>query len=168
MAPISSQLEAILLLFGKPARVTKIAALLNVGKDAAQSAVENLRDEYKREKRGFRIATNGETVELVTAPEHALLAQKVAHYQKKEMTRAKIETLAILAYRGPLAKEELESIRGVNCSLILKNLSIDELIDEVNQGDTLLYHVSTRFLAGLGLTGVHELPDYEQLQVKKD
>jgi segregation and condensation protein B len=82
-----------------------------------------------------------------------------------EMTRPQLEALTIIAYRGPITKMELEQIRGVNCSLILRNLLIRGLVE--SQMDKKigvpLYQVTVDFVRFLGLTDIKQLPDYEKL-----
>ena len=160
---ISSQLEAILFIADKPLSISEIAKLLEVDSKEVETALSALKMEYKEQKRGIRILTTGQKIQLVSAPECAPIVEKLVVYEKKEMTRAKIETLTILAYRGPLTKEEIEAFRGVNCSLILKNLHFEELVDEIEDSQKLLYHVSAKFLKGLGIPSVEDLPDYQKL-----
>ena len=82
-----------------------------------------------------------------------------------ELTRPSLETLTIIAYRGPISKTELELLRGVNCSLILRNLLMRGLIE--GQDDKQLgvtrYTVTLDFLKHLGMSQISELPDYERL-----
>ncbi len=76
-----------------------------------------------------------------------------------------METLTIIAYRGPIAKSELEQIRGINCSLILRNLMIKGLIEEERDEKrmNIKYRVSIDFIRYLGINKVEELPDYQKL-----
>ena len=82
-----------------------------------------------------------------------------------ELTKAALETLSIIAYRAPITKYELEQIRGVNCSLILRNLLIRGLIEEDKDPQTknIVYKLSFDFLKFLGIKEVKELPDFEKL-----
>ena len=73
-----------------------------------------------------------------------------------------METLSIIAYRGPIKRDELEQIRGVNCSIILRHLLIKGLIVEENK-DKEIYNVSLDFIRHLGVKDLNELPDYERL-----
>jgi len=85
--------------------------------------------------------------------------------QSGELTKPSLETLTIVAYRGPITKAELEQIRGVNCSLIIRNLLIRGLIvgdEEVGNGQ-IYYRVTVDFLKYLGLNFAAELPDYARL-----
>jgi segregation and condensation protein B len=82
-----------------------------------------------------------------------------------ELTRPALETLTIVAYRGPISKPDLEQIRGVNCSLILRNLMIKGLV-EVKSSDKsgeALYNITFDFMRYLGIKKTSELPDYEKL-----
>ena len=80
-----------------------------------------------------------------------------------ELTQPQLEALTIIAYRGPITKLELETIRGVNCSLILRNLLVRGLIEEKDDAVKLqpVYSVSLEMLRHLGIHGVSELPDFE-------
>ena len=81
------------------------------------------------------------------------------------MTQPSLETLTIIAYRGPITKPEIEQIRGVNCSLILRNLLIRGLIEEKEDKQRLqnTYTISFDFLRHLGADRVEELPQYSDL-----
>ncbi len=87
-----------------------------------------------------------------------------------ELTPASLETLTVIAYRGPIAKAELEQIRGVNCSLILRNLLIRGLIiakEDISK-NKVYYQVTIEFLKYLGLNSVNELPDFAKLSQATD
>jgi segregation and condensation protein B len=131
-----------------------------------RDAIAILQKEYESSSRGIRIACTEETAEMVSAPENFGAVKKIIEYEAGELSQAKLETLTILAYQGPLVQAEIEHIRGVNCTQILKNLKIDDLIDEVEENGRLLYHVSTKFLKLLGITSTRELPEHETLQQK--
>ena len=82
-----------------------------------------------------------------------------------ELTKPALETLTIIAYRGPISKAELEIIRGVNCSLILRNLLMRGLIEagEDRKKMVVLYNITFEFLKYLGLNQLSDLPDFEKL-----
>ncbi len=84
---------------------------------------------------------------------------------ESELTRPQLETLTIIAYRGPITKPEIEHIRGVNCSIILRNLLMRGLIIEKEDKVKLqpVYTIASELLRKLGVHGVEELPDYEDL-----
>jgi len=119
---------------------------------------------------------------MVTNPQNSEYVQKFLKTEVcQELTPASLETLSIIAYRGPLTKLDLEKIRGINCSIILRHLLIKGLIIEkivnkvVAKDDKLqtkeeqidydnnIYSVSVDFIKHLGINDVQELPDYERL-----
>lgn len=163
---LKSKIEAILAAAGKPLTYEAIALLSGVSQKEASDALHALKREYDRECRGIRIVTNGNSAELSTAPECAAVVLKLIKEEETAMTQAQIETLSILAYRGPLTRGELENIRGVNCAVILKNLKIEGLIEECSASADHLYNVSTLFLKGLGVERQDQLPEYNELNQK--
>ena len=85
---------------------------------------------------------------------------------QESLSKAALEVLAVIAYRGPIARAEIEAVRGVNCSVTVRNLLMRGLIDRYENADDsrgYLYSVSFPFLRELGLSSVAELPDYETL-----
>jgi len=107
---------------------------------------------------------HGQEVALVTAPQHTNL---VKEFLKKEelgdLTRPQLEALAVIAYRGPISKGELEQIRGVNCSLILRNLQIRGLVEQVGGEKIPAYQVTIDLIKFLGINNPAALPDYDRL-----
>ena len=134
-------------------------------KDIAEAG-RILMAESLEKKSGMQIIKNGTSFQMVTAPENAeLIQQFVKDETTGELTRPSLETLTIIAYRGPVAKTDLDRIRGINCSLILRNLLIRGLVDvrEDKKKDETYYTVTFDFLRFLGLNDVKELPDYQKL-----
>ncbi|MFA4872321.1 MAG: SMC-Scp complex subunit ScpB [Patescibacteria group bacterium] len=171
-----SQIESLLFISNRPLTVRKLAELVEAKPDEVAAALEALREATNSEGRGVALVKAGESYQFATRGEHAkLVAAFVKDELVGEMTRPQLETLTIIAYRGPVAKSELERIRGVNCSLILRNLMIRGLVEEAETGnggergneglDALLrkYHVTHEFLRFLGLTSVEQLPSYAEL-----
>ncbi len=166
MTPLIQTLEALLFVSSKPLSYTKLAQFLDVKKAEVAEAVEELAGVYASRTGGVVLLQNGEQVQLVSSPE---TADTVAAFLKDEttgeLTRPSLETLTIIAYRGPVTKPEIEQIRGVNCSLILRNLLMRGLV-EVAEDKKLMqptYRVSMDFLKFLGVGSVRELPDYAKL-----
>src|SRR3989344_5979482 len=163
---IKSQLESLLLVTSKPVSVAKLAEVLKVKPKEAEESLKELIGQYNQSAGGIRLIRNNNSVQLASNPANAEL---VKSYLKDditgELTEPSLETLAIVAYRQPVTKAELEQIRGVNCSLILRNLMIRGLVEaEYNkERGTTLYNVTLDFLKFLGLNAISELPDYEKL-----
>ncbi len=163
---LKKQIEALLFLSNKPLSTKKIADLVERSKAEVETVLEVLRQEYNIDSRGLRLIFNADEVQMATAPEVTDIVEKfLKEEQTGEMTRPQLETLTIIAYRGPITKMELEQIRGVNCSLILRNLMIRGLVEEtVNKKiKTIVYQVTLDFIRHLGLTSTKDLPDFERL-----
>ncbi len=114
----------------------------------------------------MHIIKNGDEYQMATSPENSKLVQDfIKDETTGELTRPALETLTIIAYRAPVTKAELEQIRGVNCSLILRNLLIRGLVESSEDAETkLIYFRPTfEFLRHLGIGSVNELPEYGKL-----
>lgn len=163
---IAGKIESVLFVASRPMSFRKIAEVLGAEVEDVRAAVEELKRQYNTEQRGVQIAQHAGSVQMVTSP---LNAKAVADFLKEErsgeLTRPALETLTVIAYRGPLPKSEIDMIRGVNCALILRNLLIRGLITSREEKERMatVYEISFDFLRHLGLPGVRELPEYEQL-----
>ncbi len=158
------QIEAILFVMAKPVSFTKLAKWTNSSSEAVQAALQAYAQTTA--DRGIYLSMTGSEAQLTTAPVvHDLIAQIIKDERSGELTKPSLETLSIIAYRSPITKAELEAIRGVNCTLILRNLLIRGLITETM--DKLkaveVYDITPEYLQLLGVQTVAELPDYERL-----
>jgi len=166
MSSLKSKIESLLFISPRPLSFKKIAELVNEDKERIKKKVKELLEEYKESDRGIQIVLHGEKVQAITSPENAKLVQGFIKDEiTGELTRPSLETLTIIAYRGPIAKSELEQIRGVNCSLILRNLMIRGLVEAREDRERMetYYDVTFDFLRFLGVSETKELPDYEKL-----
>ena len=160
---LSGRIEAILFVAGEPVRIEELAKALNVTVRAVENEVTKLRDEYDFHQRGFTLKRFGHQVQLAT---RALYATDVVHLlqpvQRQSLTQAAMETLAVVAYKQPVTRAEVEQVRGVKCDYSIQSLVNKELIMEVGRKDTLgrpiLYGTTENFLAHFGLTSLEELP----------
>ncbi len=158
------QLEAILFVLAKPISITKLAKWMNTSEETVRQALEAYAQTTA--ERGIQVNITQTEAQLTTHPAvHALVAQIVKDERSGELTKPSLETLSIIAYRSPITKAELEAIRGVNCSLILRNLLIRGLITETyDQTKAVeIYDITPEYLQLLGVQMVSELPDYERL-----
>jgi segregation and condensation protein B len=163
---IKSKIESLLFAAATPVSIKKLADVLGVSGNETRVACEELADELEGSGRGVRIIKKEQKYQLVTAPENSEATQKFLQDETSgELTPPSLETLTIIAYRGPVSKLEIERIRGVNCSLILRNLLIRGLIESGNDKTKkeTYYTVSFDFLRFLGVNKVEDLPDYEKL-----
>ena len=160
---LSGRIEAILFVAGEPVRIEDLAKALNVSVRAVENEVIKLRDEYDFHQRGFTLKRFGHQVQLAT---RALYATDVVHLlqpvQKQSLTQAAMETLAVVAYKQPVTRAEVEQVRGVKCDYSLQSLMNKELIMEVGRKDTLgrpiLYGTTENFLSHFGLSTLDDLP----------
>ena len=165
---LSGRIEAILFVAGEPVRIEELAKALNVTVRAVENEVIKLRDEYDFHQRGFTLKRFGHQVQLAT---RALYASDVVHLlqpvQKQSLTQAAMETLAVVAYKQPVTRAEVEQVRGVKCDYSLQSLMNKELIMEVGRKDALgrpiLYGTTENFLAHFGLSSLEDLPPMPEL-----
>lgn len=162
---LPSKLESILFVASKPLSISVLAKAVEKNEVEVEEAIETLRMKYNHAESGIHLLLDGKSVQFSTNPDNgelirAFLKQEIAG----ELTKAQLETLTVVAYRGPVSRSEIEQIRGMNCSVILRNLLMRGLIEE-QTNDTLvpLYSVSFEALSHLGIHAVEELPDYETL-----
>jgi segregation and condensation protein B len=164
---LSANIESILFIAARPMNVKKLAEICGVSKEDILKSLEELTEFYNKGERGVRIMHHGNDVQMTTAPDMAKMVQEfIKDETTGELTKPSLEALTIIAYRGPITKPELEQIRGVNCSLILRNLmmrGLVEMIGEPGEPQTT-YRVTMDFLRFLGVSGVEELPDYGNLR----
>ena len=164
MPNLKSQLESLLFLAAKPMSLKSLAKILNSSSQNLEPVLEELRLEYQG--RGIQLARIGDEVQMTTSPDNAQLVEGFLKEEiSGELTRPSLETLTVVAYRGPISKPELEMIRGVNCSLILRNLLLRGLVEEKTDPKTkmLKYSITFEFLRYLGLSEPKQLPDFQRL-----
>jgi segregation and condensation protein B len=160
---LTAQLEALLFVAPSPTPITRFAQVLGVEAEAVQAALAELSETYSSSRRGLRVVRKGDRVHLTTAPEAASLIEKFLGLDlTTRLSGAALETLAVIAYRQPLTRGDIESIRGVNCDGVLRTLMARELIEPVGRleqpGRPFLYGTTLQFLQYFGLEGLDHLP----------
>jgi segregation and condensation protein B len=164
MDKLKSQLESLLFIAAKPLTSKQLAEWLETKPEKIVSACQELANDYKETGRGIQLTQSGDKFQLVSSPDNAEAVQKFIQEETGgELSRPSLEALTIIAYRGPVSKFELDRIRGVNCSLIVRNLLIRGLIESKDEKGETYYNVTLDFLRFLGVGSVQELPDYERL-----
>ncbi len=166
MSALVPALEAILLVVAQPLSVKQLSRAAKVSEKDVVAALGDLAARYREGESGLMLMNNGSEYQLITRPEYQEL---VEHFLKSEitgeLTRPQLETLTVISYCGPLTKPEIEQLRGVNCTIILRNLLVRGLIQELNEEFSLLprYMVTIDYLRHIGLSSVTELPEYQEL-----
>jgi segregation and condensation protein B len=160
---IEKQIESILLFKNEPVTFKELAGWLSVDAAQVKEAVKSLQDFYK--DRGIVVVTDGESVSLGTRPENSDLIEALQKEEfSRELGRAGLETLAIILYRGPISRREIDQIRGVNSGFILRALLIRGLIERtesVSGERSFSYKPTLKLLEHLGVTSKEELPEYQ-------
>ena len=170
---LKGRIEAILFVAGEAVPIKDLARALHAGEDEIREAVGSLRDEYDYEQRGFLLKRFNDKVQLATRPLYAGdVVRLLQPVQQQSLSQAAMETLAVVAYKQPVTRAEVEQIRGVKCDYSLQSLINKGLIREAGRKDTIgrpiLYCTTDEFLSHFGLEGLEELPpmpDPEELSV---
>ncbi len=162
--PLDAQLEALLFVASEPVPVERLAQA--TGHDPTQVEAALLMLEERLHTRGLRLQRLRHRVRLVTAPEYGPLVARFLNLEATaRLSRAALETLAIIAYRQPITRPQIEAIRGVNSDGVVRSLLEKGLIEEVGRaegpGRPILYAVTEAFLQHFGLTSPDDLPPLE-------
>lgn len=163
-ASLEVKLEALLFAAPGPATVDQLAAALEVRPAEVKAALTNLEAQYS--ERGLRIQYHKGGAQMTSAPEHAPEIERLLQLDSQaHLSRAALEVLAIITYKQPITRPEMDSIRGVNSDSSLKTLLRHGLVEEIGRtsgpGRPILYGTSGEFLQHFGLSSLEELPKIE-------
>ena len=170
MTTLAQQIEAILFIAGEGLSLQYIEDKLNVSHDDAKLAIEEVKAKYSRDS-GIHLIKYRENYQFGTNPEVADAVSSVLNpVKERNLTRAAIETMAIIAYKQPVTKLEIEEIRGVNSDYSVNILLENGLIEVVGKKDALgkpmVYGTTDEFLKRFELSSIDELPSAEELLEK--
>lgn len=164
---LKSIIESLLFTSGEPVKVSRLVKITESSKPEVENAILALSNDYASRKSGLVVVRKEKEVQLATNPDNAKYAEQlIKGVLQESLSAAAIEVLSIIAYRGPITRMNIESIRGVSCSYTLRNLLLRGLVTrEENPKDArgYIYSISFEFLKNMGLTNLKELPDYENL-----
>ncbi len=158
---LTATIESILFAAGEPVSLSELSAVSGLNKRDLREALDQLGDELS--DRGIRLVDDGKVAQLVTAPESAeTIARYVQNELRGSLSQAALETLAIIAYNGPVTRPKIEAIRGVQSSPALRTLSIRGLVSEVGRSDApgrpIIYDITVELMKSLGIKSRDELP----------
>lgn len=164
--PHAAQLESLLFVADRPLTVEDLQCWLGVAQEEVERALQELAEQYQG--RGLALQRHGDAVQLVTNPGAAPLVQRFLGLQTtSKLSAAAVETLAIIAYRQPVTRGQIEALRGVNCERALATLVARALVQQLGRLETvgrpILYSTTFEFLQAFGLTGLAELPSVANL-----
>lgn len=163
--------EAVLMASETPLSPAEIArASGDLVSSDVEKAIDELRHEYESEDRAFQIYRLGDGYQILTRPEFAGYLDRLDSVTRtNRLSRAALETLAIVAYRQPVSRLEVEDVRGVSAAGVLRSLQERGLIEVVGRaeglGRPMLYGTTAKFLDHFGLQSLEELPRPDSLQI---
>src|SRR2546425_10567221 len=160
---IAAAIESLLFVSGRPLEYIELRKLLDIDDKRLASGLQTLADSLESQGRGIRLQRLGEHVQLVTAPENAhYVAALLGLPMTARLTTAAMETLAVISYRQPVTRAQIEAIRGVNSDRALTSLIQHGLVAEIGRAQTVgrpaLFATTAEFLQQFGLTKLAELP----------
>ncbi len=177
---IQCAIEGILFAAGEPVKAAKLAAVLNTGIETVTEAVKLLKYSYDTEMRGVMIIDIDDGYQICSRPEYYVYIQEILGEQRRQaLSNAAMEALAIIAYKQPITRGQVEFIRGVNSDGAINRLVERDLIEETGRldapGRPILYSTTQNFLRCFGLNSPKDLPEvniseitegYEQMTIE--
>jgi len=160
---IPQVIEAILFVAGEPVAVSDLSTALGISEMETIRAVEELERAMDEQKRGITVKRYGDHLRLETRAEYAPYVERMLQpVQRQSLSQTAMETLAVIAYRQPTTKGEVEQVRGVKCDYSVQSLLQKGLIKEVGRkealGRPILYATTDKFLEHFGISDIRELP----------
>ena len=160
---LKGRIEAILFVAGEAVGIRDLAKALRVEEKELKETLKKIGSEYDYEQRGFMLKRFGDKVQLATRPMYSEdVLRLLQPVQQQSLSQAAMETLAVVAYKQPVTRAEVEQIRGVKCDYSLQSLAAKGLIHEVGRKDTIgrpiLFGTTDEFLNHFGLGDLAELP----------
>lgn len=161
-----SIIEAMLFVSGEPLTLREIAINLEATPKYVEEVIEELIEDYNIEERGIKLISINGGYQLVTKPEHSDYIQKLLKKNKRQsLSQASLESLAIIAYKQPITRIDIDEIRGVKSDSAIQRLLEKDLIKEIGRlevpGRPILYGTSEEFLRQFGLQDLKELPSLD-------
>lgn len=166
---MKSALESMMFVWGEPLDVKIAAEVLNMDKKEVSVLFKELMAEYEEEHRGLIIRQIENSFQFVTREENIQFIEKLCTPIKtKKLSQAALEVLAIVAYKQPVTKGEIEAIRGIKCDRVMEGLAEKDLVEVVGRsqaiGRPMLYGTTKVFLKNFGFSNIKELPEIENIE----
>ncbi|MGE5398361.1 MAG: SMC-Scp complex subunit ScpB [Chitinophagales bacterium] len=159
---LRAAVEAIMFSRSEPIKAEELAKITEASLYDVETVMAELSEEYNNKERGIRISSGQAGYSMCTDPGYYEYVRRANKPLAVKLSQAAIETLAVIAYRQPITRAEIEAIRGVKADRILQSLLVRELIQEVGKKDVpgrpLMYGTTAEFLKLFGLASLDELP----------
>lgn len=164
-----SALESMLYVWGEPLSIKAAADVLGIEYDQVKELFVELKNEYENDGRGIRIRQINRSFQIVTAAENAIFIKRLCTPVKSsKLSQAALEVLAIIAYKQPVTKAEIEAIRGVRADRVVEGLIKRSLVAEKGRsegiGRPIIYGTTDEFLKQFGFSSISELPPFQDLE----
>lgn len=163
---LKGHIEALLFANGNPIATDKFAEILEIDGENVVRLIEDLKQDMDCSDRGLTIAEVAGGYQLCTKPELSPIIDKLVNIQEARLSLAAMETLAIVAFKQPVTKQEIENIRGVKVDGVVSTLVDRGLVKEVGRkeaiGRPILYGTTDEFLKCFGLKNIDELPNLSE------
>ncbi|UCF00424.1 MAG: SMC-Scp complex subunit ScpB [Planctomycetota bacterium] len=166
---VESVLEAVLFASDEPLSVTRLADITGTGIKQIRRHINNLNDKYQARNNAFRIEQIAGGFQMLTLSSYNHWLKKLLHVRdQSKLSPAALETLAIIAYKQPIIRADIEAVRGVAVGEIIRNLMYKGLVKIVGRaeviGRPMLYGTTKKFLEVFGLNSLKDLPKIEELK----
>ena len=166
---LKSAIESMMFIWGEPLDIKDIADVFNVDKKEVYECCRELMEEYQQEGRGIVIREVNKSFQFTTRPENLPYIERLCTpTRRRRLSQSALETLAIVAYRQPVTKGEIEAIRGIRCDRVMEGLAKKGLVREVGRSETvgrpILYGTTDEFLKQFGFETLKELPDIKDIE----
>lgn len=166
---MKSALESMMFVWGQPLEAKAAADVFNITKQEALELFQELQEEYEQEGRGIVIRQIGKAFQFVTREENADYIERLCTPVKaRKLSQSALEVLAIVAYKQPVTKGEIEAIRGIKCDRVMEGLVKKDLVCEKGRSDAvgrpILYGTTDTFLQNFGFSSLKELPPIDDLE----
>jgi len=162
MTSLEAKVEALLFHKGEPLKVSKLASLLKVPEGEINDAIESLKHKYIDS--GLSLIVKDDEIVLGTSSKVSEIVEQINKEElERELSKAALETLTIVLYKGPVTRSDVDYIRGVNSQFIIRNLLIRGLIEKIqnpNDSRSFMYRTTFDLLAHLGLENIENMPEY--------
>lgn len=163
---LESKIEGLLFYKGEDVKISKLASLFDVKEEEISEALNKL--ENSLANRGIVLLRKDDSITLGTNSELGQMIESIRKEEiSKELTKASLETLSIILYKNNVSRSEIDYIRGVNSSFILRNLLVRGLIEKIadpKDSRRMLYHPTFDTLSFMGITSIDKLPNYKEIE----
>lgn len=166
---IKSAIESIMFVWGQPLSAKDAAEIFDISWREAYDCMKELQEEYRQQGRGIMIREIEQSFQFCTVPENSEYIQRFCTpVREKKLSQSALEVLAIIAYKQPVTRAEIDAIRGIKCDRVIEGLAKKELVEEKGRshgiGRPILYGTTRLFLEKFGFSSLKDLPEIEEIE----